>query len=272
MEVDDPRLIVTLEAVGPTAEGAWNQPQNQDRCPPASESDDGVRNISSREATPAIERHGSRLQLNFDNKPKNLEKGFVFGSDPQVCDVFLGERGAGFSRQHFRITFNERRQVIFENTSRTEARVSYDGEILPDRNHFTWILFSHYQNIEVKMGKEHLIFKVKWPANREDYKAEYDAHCDAYLEDCRNALPALSQLGVESQQTTALLTAQRSPRQQPIYLPEEELGRGSFGTVHKVVDVSTGYEYAGKIFHGGKWKKEVEILKSLSHVSLTIDP
>lgn len=270
MEVDDSRLIVTLEAVSSTAEGAWNQPQNQDRCPPAS--DDEVRNISSREATPVIERHGSRLQLNFDNKPKNLEKGFVFGSDPQVCDVFLGERGAGFSRKHFRITFNERRQVIFENTSRTEARVSYDGEILPDRTHFPWILFNHYENIKVEMGKEDLIFKVKWPKIPEDRQAEYDAHRDAYLEECRNALPALSQLGVESQQTTALLTAQRSPRQQPIYLPEEELGHGSFGTVHKVVDVSTGYEYAGKIFHGGEWKKEVEILKSLSHVSLNIDP
>ena len=29
MDVDDPRLIVTLEAVSPTAERAWNRPQNQ---------------------------------------------------------------------------------------------------------------------------------------------------------------------------------------------------------------------------------------------------
>ena len=102
------------------------------------------------------------------------------------------------------------------------------------------------------MGKEHLIFKVEWSANRENCQAEYDAHCDAYLEERRNAFPALSQLGVKSQQTTTLLTAQRSLRQQSIYLSKEELGRDSFETVHKVIDVSTSYEYAGKIFHGGK--------------------
>lgn len=106
-----------------------------------------------------------------------------------------------------------------------------------------------------------LIFKLKWPRNREHCQAEYKAHREAYLEERRNTLPTLGQLDVESQQTTALLTALHSPRQQPIYLPEEELGRGGFGTVYKAVDVSTGDIYAAKEFLGGHWKKEVEILK-----------
>lgn len=96
MDVNDPRLIVTLEAVSPTAERAWNRPQNQDRCLPASEF---VADISSRESTPAVHQPASQIQLTFDNKPKDLEKGFVFGSDPRICDVFLGERGTGFSGQ-----------------------------------------------------------------------------------------------------------------------------------------------------------------------------
>ena len=94
MDEKDPRLIVTLEAYGTTAERAWNRPQNQDRCLSASEF---VVDISSRESTPAIGQPRSQIQLIFDDKPKNLEKGFVFGSDLQICDVFLGERGAGFS-------------------------------------------------------------------------------------------------------------------------------------------------------------------------------
>ena len=54
---------------------------------------------------------------------------------------------------------------------------------------------------------------VEWPKNRgELYQAEYEAHRDAYLEERRTALPPLSQLGVESQRTTALLTALYSPR------------------------------------------------------------
>ena len=112
-----------------------------------------------------------------------------------------------------------------------------------------------------------LTFKIKRPERTESCKVEYKAHRDAYLEERRNALPPLSQLGMESQQTTAVLTPLG---QQPIYLPKEELGRGAFGTVNKVVDVSTGYEYAGKKFHHGSWKKEVDILKGLSHVSVII--
>ena len=120
------------------------------------------------------------------------------------------------------------------------------------------------------MGEDDLIFKVKWPKNK-TYQAEYEAHRDAYIGERRNALPSLSQLGMESQQTTAVLTAQHSPRQQPIYLMEEKLGCGGFGTVHKAVNVSTGDEYAAKKFHTGTWEKEVEILKSISHVSLIAD-
>ena len=129
--------------------------------------------------------------------------------------------------------------------------------------------------------KEDLIFKVNWPENRDSCRAEYEAHRDAYFEECRNALPPLSQLGMESQQTTVVPTAQHSPRQgsprpkppgqQPIYLFEGELGRGGFGTVYKAVDVSTGDVNATKKFHHGNWKKEVEILMSVSHVSVIID-
>ena len=274
MDVNDPRLIVTLEAVSPTAERAWNRPQNQYRCLPASES---IADISSRESTPAVYQPKSQVQLAFDNKPKDLEKGFVFGSDPRICDVFLGERGAGFSGQQFCITFNERGEVIFKNMSRKKAQVDYKGEDPSRRNQFTWILFDTYENIKITIGeKEDLIFKVEWPKNRKYCRAEYEAHRDAYFEERRNAFPPLSQLDMETQQTTAMLTAQHSPGQEPpgqepIYLLEEELGRGSFGTVHKAVDVSTGDVHAAKKFNRGDWKKEVDILMSLSHVSRIVD-
>ena len=294
MDVNDPRLIVTLEAVSPTAERAWNRPQNQYRCLPASES---IADISSRESTPAVYQPKSQVQLAFDNKPKDLEKGFVFGSDPRICDVFLGERGAGFSGQQFCITFNERGEVIFKNMSRKKAQVDYKGEDPSRRNQFTWILFDTYENIKITIGeKEDLIFKVEWPKNRKYCRAEYEAHRDAYFEERRNAFPPLSQLDMETQQPTAMPTAQhsprqksprqksprqksprqksprqKSPRQKPIYLLEEEFGHGGFGTVYKAVDVSTGDVHAAKKFHHGDWKKEVDILTELSHVSLIID-
>ncbi|KAI9703370.1 MAG: hypothetical protein M1836_007938 [Candelina mexicana] len=268
MNKNDPRLIVTLEAINPTAERAWNRSENRDRCSYSSESVGEVVDIPSRETTPAPGWRGSQIQLTFDKKPTNIEKGFVFGSDPQTCDVLLGDWGAGFSRQHFRITFNSRGQVILEDTSRIITCVNYKGEDPPDRNHFIWILFDRYKNIEVTLNKGEKIelkFKVQWPERSKSSRTEYKAHRDAYIDERRNALPSLSQLGVESQQTTALLTAQHSPRQQSIYLTEEELGCGAFGTVYKAVNVSTGNKYAAKEFHSGNWKKEVEILKSVSH-------
>ena len=216
----------------------------------------------------------------------------MFGSDPRICDIFLGERGAGFSGQQFCITFNQRGEVIFKNISRKKARVDYNGEDPSLRIQFTWILFDTYQNIEITIGeKNDLIFKVEWPKDRKVRLAEYETHLDAYFEERRNALPPFSQLDMESQPTTAVLTAkhssrqespqQESPRQkaprqeppgqEPIYLLKEELGRGSFSTVHKAVDISTGDVYAAKRFHHGDWKKEVDILMSLSHVSGVVD-
>ena len=189
MDVNDPRLIVTLEAQGTTAERAWNRPQNQNRCLPGSES---VVDISSRESTPAVDQPGSQIQLTFDNKPKNLEKGFVFGSDPRICDIFLGERGAGFSGQQFCITFSERGEVTFKNTSRKKAQVDYDGENPSRRTKFTWILFDTYENIKITLGEEDdLIFKVKWP-DHDNCRAEYEAHRNAYFKERRSALPPLS--------------------------------------------------------------------------------
>ena len=70
-----------------------------------------------------------------------------------------------------------------------------------------------------------------------------------------------------------MATAQHSPRQElhaqkPIYLLEEQLGHGAFGIVNKAVDVSSGDVYVAKTFYRGDWKKEVDILMNLSHVSV----
>ena len=248
-------------------------------------------NILSRESTLAVGQPVSQIQLTFDDKPKDLEKGFVFESDSRICDVFLGERGAEFSGQQFCITFNEREEIIFKNKSRKEVQVNYNGEASHFRSQFTWILFDTYQNIKITLGKEDdLIFKIKWPKH-ETYRTKYEVHRNAYFEERRNAFPSLSQLDMKTQQPTAMPTAQHSPRQksseqesprqkslgqEPIYLLKEELGHDDFNTIYKAVDISTDDVHAIKKFHHGDWKKEVDILMSLLYVSevvnLMIDP
>ena len=44
------------------------------------------------------------LALSFNPGPKDLAKGFVFGSDPQTCDVLLArDKTSGISGNHFSI-------------------------------------------------------------------------------------------------------------------------------------------------------------------------
>lgn len=93
----------------------------------------------------------------------------MFGFDSQTCDVLL-DAWAKISRQHFRITFNARGEVILVNTSRFDTNVSYNDEKLPNRNQFTWILFDKYDNIKVTLNvrkKIELIFQIEWPKNRQ---------------------------------------------------------------------------------------------------------
>ncbi|KAL8856088.1 MAG: hypothetical protein Q9178_007283 [Gyalolechia marmorata] len=280
MEEVNPRLITTLVAGDALAERAWIRPENEDRCQPASKSDDRNVDIPSRGTTPGIsdtaEALVSKIHLSMDHGPKNPDKGFVFGSDPVRCDVVIGEWPA-FSREHFRITFNARGDVILKDTSRFPTSVNYKHEAPSSRNHFTWVLLDDYENIHVTLncGKPNqLIFKIERPHNRKHCLSQYEAYREIYLNRERHStLPLMGQLGVESQQPTATVTASESPRQHSIYLKQAKLGAGTFGTVYKVVDVSTGSVYAGKASHDGSWHNEINIMRRLSqeHIISFID-
>lgn len=53
-------------------------------------------------------------------------------------------------------------------------------------------------------------------------------------------MPPFNMLGIYSQETTAAPTQPLSPGRRTIYVKSEELGRGEFGRVYRVNDVSTG--------------------------------
>ncbi|KIW39692.1 uncharacterized protein PV06_08282 [Exophiala oligosperma] len=77
---------------------------------------------------------------------------------------------------------------------------------------------------------------------------------------------AFKELGLRSQGTSFALSESLSPSKRPVYLKCEELGRGAFGHVIKVLDATTGFEYAGKeFFHSKGWEREIEIMQKLRH-------
>ncbi|KAK4985842.1 hypothetical protein LTR50_005696 [Elasticomyces elasticus] len=275
--MEDPNALLTLIAVSDTAETAFALSHNTHRYSPPSLS----RGISSRESTPFPDAHeqngelGSyhRLQLTFDQSPKNIQEGYVFGTDPRVCDVLLGRtRGGGsISGKHFCITLDPQHRVVLRDFSRCGTAVSYDGQGKGQkRSCFTWIILQGFEEIEVQLSGTKFTFQIVL-ADHKERQSEYLAHVNGFLqkrmtlEDSGSVLPPFGMLDIRSQNTTAASTASRSPTRGCIYILLQELGRGAFGRVYKAVDVSTGTMYAGKAFCYPGWQAEVEAMKRASH-------
>lgn len=235
-----------------------------------------VDDASSRETTPgeagddetpiAYWEFCHRIQLRFDQETK-VKGRITFGSDPDQCDVLLIPR-----RPHFYFTFdNERRPVICDD-SKSGLSVSYDGQAKDERRrNFKWIIFPEYKTIRVTIPLKHdreLAFNVHLPQYHETHSKEYKARAAMFLDDAPQEHElALQNLALRSQDTSFAPSESLSPTKRPIYLKREELGAGAFGRVRKLVDASTGSEYAGKeFFRTTGWEREIDIMKKLQHV------
>ncbi|KAL8858813.1 MAG: hypothetical protein Q9178_004730 [Gyalolechia marmorata] len=271
MDVGDPNLILTVRADDLYAANCLST--YQERCP--SPYPDGIGN-PSRDATPGSEQdnHLPEFQLRFDQRPKDLNKGFVFGTDPLHCDVQLPSTiGHGKNRyrnkisgQHFRITFDNQGRLVLEDTSTWGTAVSYDDQARDEirSRPFTWILFPNWK-IKVCLLKEVCVFELHL-AKHEGCQAEYNANLSLYMADKQDPPLPLETFGLDSYQSTAQPSQSLTPRKDPIYIFGRLLGKGISGAVKYTLDVSTGQEYAAKSFHpGSKFEVEVEILKSISH-------
>ena len=272
--MDDPNLICILRPCSVRAERVFSLEHNQTRyIPPPSE--DALVAACSRDATPATvsgsdEKSSSQIRLTFDQKPKNVQQGFVFGSDPNTCDVLLGPSKNRISRQHFRIAFDECERLVIEAISKTRSMVlSYNGQgEQQDRRLFKWILFQGPDivvTVDKGVHRESIMFDIEQPRHTR-CQTEFQNNVRLFLSESRNAIGPLDLLDINSLDSTALPTPKEALKQLAIYIQDEELGRGQFGTVYKSVDVSTGRVYAGKYFNKGAWKREVNIMRQMAHV------
>ncbi|KAI9789619.1 MAG: hypothetical protein M1816_005928 [Peltula sp. TS41687] len=273
--MEDPTLILELRPISVRAASAFQLEHNRKRYLPSSYASQDVlaADEDTRESTPSVcsertdnGRTCSRLRLTFEVKPKDIQGGFVFGSDPNVCDILLGQRTDGISRQHFNIQFGAGGEVLTLNdTSKHGTTVWYNGNRKDQpRTHFTWILFRDC-TIEVQIGPgEEFQFEVKL-ATHVLCKEEYQYHLASYLKEAGNAIGPLGLLDIRSQDSTAAPTKPSGLTDNAIYRKVEKLGSGEFGTVYKALDVSTGHVYAAKVFRRGHWQQEVEVLSGLSH-------
>lgn len=307
--MEDPDLITTLIPVDDLTKHVFSYESNKNRYLPPAEgfNDDPV--ISSREITPAYDipqkddgednyENMYRLLLNFDKEPpKDLSKGYAFGTDEQKCDVVLAPRGVrGISGVHFHILFdviNKERRLVLRDSSTNGTAVSYDGQAEKEvRHRFTWILDlekhtkkgGKAEEWRIKVHVRGLSFKVIFASHR-TCEAEYEKKVTEFLNHSRSqtADPLLDGLSITSRTTEVAPSQSHTPGQRPVYVHEDFLGKGSFGQVDRVIDVSIGAIYAHKTFHEPSWAKsnerqreewldhirrEIRIMREHPHVSI----
>lgn len=245
--------------------------------------DDESQSLYSREVSPITcdgdEDQGYRnteLQFRFNQRPRVIQDGIVFGSNSDVCDFLLQDTREikkrkryqkNVSGKHFCITFdNQARLVLRSYPNAPPMRVSYNGQCAGDdskRRNFAWILFP---DVEIKIFVHgRLVFEARIPHHD-------PTQLNLYLQELRQCraegLPPILNLNIESQPTTVGEFDVPTQRQLPLYYNEGEVGRGEFGVVYCDKDVSTGVRTAKKVFYPNKnFRNEVNILGSLSHVS-----
>ena len=276
-------IVVRLVPLNTRTRTAWTHRHNKLNYVGASFQGFPERERASRGVTPldtdkGMSSHAKdsepEIRLSFSRPPKNISKGWVFGSDQNVCDVYCGEPEMvpfyNIGRQTFSITINKLGYVILKHLRDTNwTQVKYGMQKAGERQEFVWFMFPIDEEIIVTTANL-LKFSVIVTKPR-NQTALYKTLWTKFIKDIEDSMPSIPPLSVDSGTTTAdtSLLSKRKPR--PFYYIRIDrlLGAGSFGLVFHVVDVSTGIEYAGKRFYGGYNSSEPRILALQDHVSHT---
>ncbi len=192
----------------------------------------------------------------------------------------------GVSKYHFAITFDEQNRPIARDLGSTGGtKVTYNEEKRQRLSNFDWPLVGP----SITNGKPPILnitdriqFMVIVP--------DHDYACPGYVDkvnkfrtgtgDPENLFASLI---IQSGQSTRLPSGQQTPSRGPRSGPgfyKQRIGNGAFGVVIFVWNLTTREEYVVKqplpklinsrTFSEKTWRKEVEIMESISHVSTGI--
>ena len=286
-KTEDPNLIATLVSEGDHAVEAFKQQVNEARSlPPSRTLFEEHHTLFSRASTPSslesINKDADldlkhRLLLSFDPPPKDPSKGYAFGTDQDQCDVWLGSVVTGISRVHFYVTFEEiggKRRLVLKDCSRYGTAVRYGGQANDEkRSNFTWILDLDRNNegeeALVTAGEKKEEWEVQVNARSFSFILKLASHqtCNAEYEDrVTNFLSLTTQTnqplmgGLNAGINTVKQRSQSRPLGHgPIHLNMKRLGKGGYGVVDKIVDVSTSAVFARKTLLEPKYIKDVAL-------------
>jgi len=214
---------------------------------------------------------GKGLQLTFTHGPK-AGRGYMLGTDANSCDIVLPLL-KGISRCHCYLTIDEKRRLVLRDCSSNGTVVTYDGKGGEKRRHFTWILSGHEvpndaNSIVIRL---HTALKLRVVVAKPTFPHVHLENVDEFLQETAVAANVpFGALGIQSVASTAAPSGTHTPEHEPILLEQETLGRGAYGVVARVWDVSTGREYASKRFTNldkSDWEKEACLMRQSPHVS-----
>ena len=127
---EDPNLILIVKARKGDAANALVLSHNGDRYVPSIKFPE----TQTRESTPPEEEQDDtsdieELRLTFDKPPKDIRRGFSFGTNREACDVLLGSNKfqSNISGVHFSIGFDKERRLVLQDDSTRGTSISYDG-------------------------------------------------------------------------------------------------------------------------------------------------
>ena len=151
----------------------------------------------------------ARLSLSLNPGPKDLSKGFVFGSDPQTCDVLLAkDKTSGISGTHFSINVDWRsgNPLITCLTPDDGAGIHI---LSPSEN--LWKLYLRaaskeiepYTSITVRVSRR--IRLVIHNPSRDRNEFGYNRNLQDYLKRCRKSIPNMSHMRLYDPEQTPLM-------------------------------------------------------------------
>lgn len=214
------------------------------------------------------------LCIRLDVPPKDIRLGWVFGRDATRCDILLGDQaGSMISKMHFRIAFDWDQGIPhIYNMSKNGTTVRLPGsrlfKILEVGERYALL-----ENL-VTYIVGHLTFGVRRPALELQNKTTYQANWHDYRRQVQKDPPGLTSLQVGSHPGTTTPQLVQGSTSKGAYGLGGILGQGSFGVVYLAEQLATGITYAMKRCIATKecqrerFKKEIDIYKTLEHVSI----
>lgn len=209
-------LLVTVDLFGGLAGAALALPENRGRRLVQSAGDSSssnhevgfrrllIRSVTNTRRLQALTSDTIALYLN--QKPKDITRGFVFGSDPISCDVLVAStKDTGISAKHFSIHIDwDSRDPMITCLSGNPISIRTIGAETSRtllKNKWQRLKPGSTTNVRVTQSLGVKLFSP----NRRNQQAAYNRNLQDYILDFKNAVPELADISLRDTEVTPLI-------------------------------------------------------------------